>query len=68
MDYSIETLALDKQQTDCVIVGLYENKLLTPSAIAIDELNKIKSEDTTELDLLKEHHKLLVELIMNFYR
>lgn len=40
MDYSIETLALDKQQTDCVIVGLYENQQLTPSALAIDELNQ----------------------------
>jgi len=39
MDYSIETLALDKQQTDCMIVGLYENQQLSPSAIVIDTLN-----------------------------
>ncbi len=40
MDYSIETLALDKQQTGCIIVGVYENQQLTPSAETIDELNQ----------------------------
>ncbi|GAB4270358.1 MAG: leucyl aminopeptidase [Methylomicrobium sp.] len=37
MDYSIESLPLDKLQTDCVIVGLYENQALTPSAASIDQ-------------------------------
>ncbi|MFW5444523.1 MAG: leucyl aminopeptidase [Methylococcaceae bacterium] len=37
MDYSIETLPLDKQQTDCTIVGIYENQQLSPSAAAIDK-------------------------------
>ncbi len=40
MDYSIETLALDKQQTDCIIIGIYENQQLPPSAAAVDELNQ----------------------------
>ncbi len=40
MDYFIETLALDKQQTDCLIIGLYENQQLSPSAIEIDGLNQ----------------------------
>jgi len=40
MDYSIETLALDKQQTDCIIVGIYENQQLSPSADSIDKLNQ----------------------------
>lgn len=37
MDYSIETQALDKLETDCVMVGIYTNQQLTPSAIAIDD-------------------------------
>ncbi len=37
MDYSIETSPLDKQQTDCIIVGIYENQQLSPSATSIDE-------------------------------
>jgi len=40
MDYSIETLALDKQQTDCIIVGIYENAQLSPAADLIDKLNQ----------------------------
>jgi leucyl aminopeptidase len=36
MDYSIETLSLDKLETDCVIVGIYTNQQLTPSATAVD--------------------------------
>lgn len=36
MDYSIESLSLDKLQTHCVIVGIYTNQQLTPSALAID--------------------------------
>ena len=40
MDYSIETLALDKQQTDCIIIGVYENQQLSPSAVSIDQLNQ----------------------------
>jgi leucyl aminopeptidase len=37
MDYSIETSPLDKQQTDCIIVGIYENQQFSPSATSIDE-------------------------------
>ena len=36
MDYSIESLSLDKLETDCVIVGIYTNQQLTPSASFID--------------------------------
>jgi leucyl aminopeptidase len=36
MDYSIETLSLDKLETECVIVGIYTNQQLTPSATLID--------------------------------
>jgi len=38
MDYSIETFAFDKIQTECLVVGVYENKTLSPSAIAVDKL------------------------------
>ncbi|CCE22370.1 leucyl aminopeptidase [Methylotuvimicrobium alcaliphilum] len=37
MDYSIESLPLDKLQTDCIIVGLYENLALTASASHINQ-------------------------------
>ncbi len=40
MDYSIETFALDKLQTDCIIVGIYENQQLSPSATAVDQLTQ----------------------------
>lgn len=36
MDYSIETAPLEKLQSDCLIVGVYEDQQLTPSAIALD--------------------------------
>ncbi len=40
MDYSIETLAFDKQQTDCVIISVYENKQLSPSAESVDKISQ----------------------------
>ncbi len=40
MDYSIETLAFDKLQTDCLIVGIYENGVLSPSAKAVDKVTQ----------------------------
>lgn len=40
MDYSIESLPLDKLQTDCIIVGLYENLALTPSASYINQCSQ----------------------------
>ncbi len=40
MDYSIETLALDKLQTDCIIIGIYENQQLSPSATTVDKLTQ----------------------------
>ncbi|MCK5478456.1 MAG: leucyl aminopeptidase [Methylococcales bacterium] len=40
MDYSIETLPLDKLQTDCIIIGIYENKKVSPSAVKVDNLTQ----------------------------
>jgi leucyl aminopeptidase len=36
MDYSIESLSLDKLETDCIIVGIYTNRQFTASATTID--------------------------------
>ncbi len=36
MDYSIESASLDKLQSDCLLVGLYENQQLSPSAAILD--------------------------------
>lgn len=36
MDYSIESLSLDKLETDCIIVGVYKNQQLSPSAKVVD--------------------------------
>ncbi|NOQ35525.1 MAG: leucyl aminopeptidase, partial [Methylococcaceae bacterium] len=36
MDYSIESLPLDKLETDCIIVGIYKNQQLSTSAKVID--------------------------------
>lgn len=36
MDYSIESAPLEKLQSDCMIVGVYEDQQLTPSAIALN--------------------------------
>ena len=38
MDYSIETFALDKLETDCIIIGVYENQQLSPSAVLCNTL------------------------------
>ncbi len=38
MDYSIETLALDKLETDCIIIGIYEHQQLSPSAALCNSL------------------------------
>ncbi len=40
MDYFIEPSPLEKLETDCIIVGIYENQLLSPSADSIDKLNQ----------------------------
>ncbi|GAB6139643.1 leucyl aminopeptidase [Methylosoma difficile] len=36
MDYSIETAPLEKLQSDCIIVGVYQDKHLSPAADAIN--------------------------------
>lgn len=38
MDYSIESLTLDKLQSDCLVVGIYEKQQLSPNATSIDGL------------------------------
>ncbi|MCK4841262.1 MAG: leucyl aminopeptidase [Methylococcales bacterium] len=40
MDYSIESLPLDKLETDCIVLGIYENQSLSPSAALIDLLTQ----------------------------
>jgi len=37
MDYSIETASIEKLQCNCVIVGVYQNQQLSPSATALDQ-------------------------------
>ena len=37
MDYSIETAPFGEQQTDCIIIGVYENKQFSPSTKLIDD-------------------------------
>ncbi|NOT13790.1 MAG: leucyl aminopeptidase [Methylococcaceae bacterium] len=36
MDYSIETAPIEKLQSDCLIVGVYQNQQLSPSATALN--------------------------------
>lgn len=36
MDYSIETAPLEELQCDCIIVGVYQDRQLSPSAIALN--------------------------------
>jgi leucyl aminopeptidase len=38
MDYSIVSLSLDKLQSDCLLVGIYENQQLSPIATTVDTL------------------------------
>jgi len=38
MEYSIETLPFDKVQTECIVVGIYQDQQLTPSATTVDGL------------------------------
>lgn len=38
MDYSIESSSLDKLQSDCLLVGIYENQQLSPAASLLDGL------------------------------
>jgi hypothetical protein len=44
------------------------NEILKSEKVRIDELNKLNLENNIELELLKEHHKLLLELLMNFFK
>lgn len=40
MDYSTEVAPLEKIQCDCLVIGVYQNLQLTPSAIAFDQANQ----------------------------
>ena len=37
MDYFIESTPIESLQNDCIILGIYENRKLTPSAAILDE-------------------------------
>ena len=67
MDYSIETLALDKLETDCIIIGIYENQQLSPSAVLCDKLsNKIITQLIERGDINgKNAETLLINYIPN---
>ena len=49
-------------------VSHYANEIIKSDQARIDELKQLNLEDNLELELLKEHHKLLIELLMNFFR
>ena len=40
MRYSTETTPLEKIQCDCLVIGVYQNLQLTPSALAFDQTHK----------------------------
>lgn len=43
------------------------NEILDSEKLRIEELSKDNNANNEELKLLKEHHQLLLELIINFY-
>lgn len=49
-------------------VSHYANEIIKADSPRIDELKQLNSENNLELELLKEHHRLLIELLMNFYK
>ncbi|MGR8933217.1 MAG: leucyl aminopeptidase [Gammaproteobacteria bacterium] len=38
MDFCIESAPFEQLRNDCIIVGIFENQLLSPSAVKLDEL------------------------------
>ncbi len=38
MDYSIESSALEKLQSDCMVIGIYQNQQLSPTAVNVDKV------------------------------
>jgi len=40
MDFSLETLTINTLETECIIIGIYENQELSPTAVSIDNLNQ----------------------------
>ncbi len=44
MDYSIESAPLEKLQCDCIIVGVYQDQQLSPTATALN--NRLKGLST----------------------
>ncbi len=67
MDYSIENQPLEQLETDCIIVGIYTNQNLSPTAIAIDSAaHQIISNLIERGDIKgKNSETLLVSLIPN---
>jgi leucyl aminopeptidase len=75
MDYSIETAPIEKLQSDCIIVGVYQNQQLSRSATSIDNstqglINKIlargdisgKNGETVLINVVPEstHERILL--------
>ena len=49
-------------------IAHYANEIIKSDQPRIDELKQLNLEDHLELELLIEHHRLLIELLMNFFR
>lgn len=65
MDYFLESASLSTLQSDCIIVGIYENQCLTSSAIALDQsTQKLISKILMRGDLTgKKGETLLINFI-----
>ena len=44
------------------------NEIMQSDKIRMNELNKENPQDIEEFELLEEHHKLMLEQLLNFYR
>ena len=61
MDYSIESVTLDKLQSDCLVVGIYENQQLSPAAMFLDGiLNGLISKLITRGDIKGKNAETLL--------
>lgn len=56
MDYSIESLPVDKLETECLVVGVFENQQLSPSAALVDQhLQGVIGEMMAQGDITGKH-------------
>ena len=72
---SLKTLLKDKYDPEMVAEreDFFElmhkvNEVMQPDKIRMNELDKENPQDIEEFELLKEHHKLMLEQLLNFYR